>query len=129
MALRGAPIPDGEIQRGHGGSAKILELTRVCSVTFGVYPIPVVQADGGKVACARGVDILGRSLDGGKCRANLGILVSHLNLKFIARGQRDAGMEVVRKLKIVAEIREDENCKVEPRVQQGELRFLQLASA
>ena len=72
---------------------------------------------------------MSRLLHGGQRGAKIGIVPRGTLLHFSDGRQRNARVKIFGKFKIVVEIRKDQHCKIESRIQQPELRLQQLPAA
>src|SRR5215813_3229285 len=94
-----------------------------------VDPVEIIKTQRRKISGAGGEDAVVRLLHSGEGGAELRIISYSALLDFAKRRQRDSGMQIIGQLKIVGEIRKNQNREIEARVQDGELRFLQLTAA
>src|SRR6266446_291904 len=132
-ALRGAPVPNGNIQSGRSRGAEIRNLLAVYngirSKLWCINAVPIVDGQRRQIAGARTSDIPSRFADRSQRRTNIRIIARGQLLNFPKSWQRRNGMKIVRYFVVIVEVRKNQHGQIESRIEQSELCLLQLTAA
>src|SRR5205823_10396763 len=118
LAVRSAPIPDGQVQSGGCGVAKIAHqaadtyLEPVGAEVIGIDTVKIVQPETGQEAVPCDGDLLVGRPHGGQSGGELRVLLSRLRLGLLKRRQRLDVLEVVYRGEVFVETRENDDSKL-----------------